>query len=94
MHKRLIHLHLILVLALAISGCASTADATVEPSHLAAAAGQKETDDQQITVYVTNTGEKYHRGSCQHLRRSKTPISLSVAKAQGYEACKVCRPAR
>jgi len=51
-------------------------------------------DERKITVYITDTGAKYHSPSCQHLRRSKHPISLRDAKAQGYEACKVCRPPR
>lgn len=44
------------------------------------------------TVYITNTGEKYHRGTCRYLRYSKYAISKSDAIAQGYTACKVCRP--
>lgn len=44
------------------------------------------------TVYVTNTGEKYHASSCRYLAKSKIPISLADAKARGYEPCKVCRP--
>lgn len=44
------------------------------------------------TVYITNTGEKYHRGTCRYLRYSKYSISKSAAIAQGYTACKVCRP--
>jgi hypothetical protein len=51
-------------------------------------------DEQKITVYITNTGAKYHIGSCRYLSRSKHPISLRDAKAQGYDACKVCRPPR
>ncbi len=43
-------------------------------------------------VYVTNIGEKYHTGSCRYLAKSRIPISLADAKAQGYDACKVCRP--
>lgn len=43
------------------------------------------------TVYITNTGSKYHSGWCQYLRGSKIPISLSAAKAQGYTPCKTCR---
>jgi len=46
------------------------------------------------TVYITNTGEKYHVGTCRYLSKSKIAISLSDAKAQGYEPCKVCRPPR
>lgn len=29
-----------------------------------------------ITVYITKTGKKYHRGSCSYLRKSKIKISL------------------
>jgi hypothetical protein len=49
-------------------------------------------DERKVTVYITDTGAKYHSTSCRHLRRSKHPISLRDAKAQGYGACKVCRP--
>lgn len=44
------------------------------------------------TVYITDTGEKYHRGTCRYLRYSKYSISKSEAQRQGYTACKVCRP--
>ncbi len=44
------------------------------------------------TVYVTRTGDKYHRGSCRYLRQSKIAISKSEAKKQGYTPCKVCKP--
>lgn len=44
------------------------------------------------TVYVTNTGAKYHRGGCQYLRKSKIAISRKDAVAQGYDPCKVCKP--
>lgn len=45
------------------------------------------------TVYVTRTGSKYHRSSCQYLRRSRIPVSLKEAK-QSYGPCSVCRPPR
>lgn len=35
------------------------------------------------TVYITRTGSKYHRSSCQHLRRSRIPVSLKEA-SQSY----------
>ena len=38
-----------------------------------------------ITVYITRTGEKYHRNGCRYLSQSRIPISLSDAKAQGYD---------
>ena len=44
------------------------------------------------TVYITNTGEKFHRDGCSSLRLSRIPISRADAIARGYEACKNCRP--
>ncbi|QDT40707.1 hypothetical protein Pan241w_07650 [Gimesia alba] len=44
-----------------------------------------------VTVYITNTGTKYHRGSCRHLKKSKIAITLERARAQ-YSPCKVCNP--
>ena len=45
-----------------------------------------------VTVYITNTGAKYHRDGCRYLSKSKIPISKSDAIAQGYTACSVCDP--
>ncbi len=42
------------------------------------------------TVYVTNSGTKYHRSGCSYLSHSKIAISLSDAKAQGYTPCSRC----
>ena len=47
---------------------------------------------QEVTVYVTKTGTKYHGAACRHLAKSKVPISLKDAKAKGYTACRVCKP--
>lgn len=49
-------------------------------------------DTTSQTVYITKTGEKYHRGSCRYLRKSKISISLSKAKTRGYTPCSVCNP--
>jgi len=43
------------------------------------------------TVYVTKTGEKYHRASCPSLARSQIPMSLAEAAAR-YGACSICKP--
>ena len=48
-------------------------------------------DDEEVTVYVTRTGAKYHRGSCRYLRRSKIPMALEDARDQ-YDPCGVCDP--
>ena len=34
-----------------------------------------------VTVYITVTGSKYHRGSCRYLKKSKVSIPLSRAKS-------------
>lgn len=55
-----------------------------------AAAFSDGVDFDSLTVYVTTYGEKYHKGTCFHLRKSKFGITLSDAKDKGYEACKNC----
>jgi micrococcal nuclease len=50
--------------------------------------------DEDLTVYVTNTGERYHREGCSSLRRSRIPISLGEAVRSGYEPCSICKPPR
>ncbi|MDR3114458.1 MAG: thermonuclease family protein [Treponema sp.] len=44
------------------------------------------------TVYVTNSGSKYHRETCTSLSRSKIAVSMEDALKSGYEACAVCNP--
>jgi len=43
-------------------------------------------------VYITDSGECYHRAGCRYLAHSKIPITLAKAKAEGYRPCKVCKP--
>lgn len=49
-------------------------------------------ESNSVIVYVTKTGEKYHRGGCRYLSKSKIQISLKDAKARGYDPCSVCKP--
>jgi methylphosphotriester-DNA--protein-cysteine methyltransferase len=46
----------------------------------------------ETTVYITNTGEKYHTERCASVRKSKIAIRLDQAVLQGYEPCKRCKP--
>ena len=55
-------------------------------------APQQQTQTKEQTVYATKTGKKYHRATCRYLSKSKIPISLRDAKAQGLTACSVCKP--
>lgn len=43
-------------------------------------------------VYITETGDKYHRSNCRYLSQSKIPIERREAIRQGYTACSVCKP--
>lgn len=44
------------------------------------------------TVYVTQTGERYHRAGCRYLRGGGVPLSLAEAQRRGLTACGVCKP--
>jgi micrococcal nuclease len=44
------------------------------------------------TVYITNTGIKYHRESCRTLRHSRAALTLADAVKSGYGPCGICRP--
>lgn len=70
--------------SLSKAGTAAAAGSAVAATH---AAGS-----QNITVFVTKIGHKYHRKGCRFLARSQIPLTLAEAKAQGYTPCSVCNP--
>lgn len=49
-------------------------------------------EQQTITVYITDYGSKYHRQGCQYLWDSSNAVTLSNAKSWGYSPCSVCDP--
>lgn len=49
-------------------------------------------ENEEIIVHITDTGKKYHTRNCRFLTDSDREISLTDAKALGYEPCKVCHP--
>ena len=53
---------------------------------------QESDEFDEIIVYITNTGTKYHRETCNSLRRSKIPVTLEQAIERGYEPCRNCKP--
>ncbi|WP_245281120.1 ComEC/Rec2 family competence protein [Desulfitobacterium hafniense] len=53
---------------------------------------QKPANPVSAEVYKTKSGSKYHLDGCRHLSKSKIPISLDAAKAQGLGPCSVCNP--
>jgi hypothetical protein len=50
------------------------------------------TPEDTTTVYITNTGRKYHDAGCRYLSRSEIPLSRTDAINQGYGPCSVCQP--
>lgn len=47
---------------------------------------------QDKTVYITDSGKKYHSKNCSNAKTGKKGINLDEAKKQGYTACGVCKP--
>ena len=50
------------------------------------------TPEQGETVYITRSGERYHKQNCYHIKNSTTvtAVPLSEAVGEGYTACKSC----
>lgn len=53
---------------------------------------QESAPSTSYTVYITKTGEKYHRDGCRYLKKSQIAIDKDDAVAQGYTPCSVCNP--
>ena len=51
---------------------------------------QEEFKDEERMVYITPTGEKYHKKTCRTIKGDCTEISINDAIARGYTACGVC----
>jgi micrococcal nuclease len=49
-------------------------------------------DPDELIVYVTKSGKKYHRQGCQYLSKSAIPLPLKEAIRKGYEPCSRCKP--
>ncbi len=49
-------------------------------------------EQKDVTVYITKTGEKYHKAGCQYLKKSQIKTTKKAAVKNGYGACKVCKP--
>ena len=64
--------------------------ATVITPIPAAAVKSSETQTYSDTVYITESGKKYHRDGCRYLSKSKIEISLEKATNQGYKPCSKC----
>ncbi|MFB2118029.1 hypothetical protein [Parapedobacter sp. 2B3] len=49
-------------------------------------------EQKDVTVYITKTGEKYHKAGCRYLSKSQIKTTKKEAVKNGYGACKVCKP--
>jgi len=54
--------------------------------------GQLNKNIDEIIVFVTKTGKKYHRPDCPSLTHSKIRLTLTEAIARGYTPCTRCKP--
>jgi len=68
---------------------AATTVAVTEP---AATSAGPVLDSGTGEVYKTETGSKYHNDGCSYLSKSRKPISLADAKAEGLTPCSRCNP--
>jgi len=84
----------LICLAGLVVGSAGCREAAEEPEAEPAVASEAEAapEAETVTVYVTETGEKYHTEDCAALRESKQAMSLEDAKAKGYTPCSKCNP--
>ena len=51
---------------------------------------QEEFKDEERMVYITPTGERYHKKTCRMIKGDCTEIGINDAIARGYTACGVC----
>lgn len=96
--KRSVRLINLLVILSLIAGLASFAAVSFNhqspDSGIAYAAADPQTQPLAASdvVYVTRTGEKYHKSGCRYLSQSKIKTTRAQAEKDGYTACKVCKP--
>ena len=52
--------------------------------------GHAAAEKKDCTVFVTRTGNRYHKSYCSSLRKSRIPMSRSEAIKAGYTPCRRC----
>lgn len=74
----------------------TTAPDTTQTSNSSEVATIESTDGsvqpEEITVYVTAKGKKYHKPDCYHIAGKNNTLELTIEEAEqaGYEPCKDC----
>jgi hypothetical protein len=48
--------------------------------------------DPKDVVYITASGDSYHRKDCRHLKTSKLKTTREDAEKAGKNPCKICKP--
>ena len=92
-HRRPVKRFPLLVLVVLVSlGSLAPSFAHVLDRLALTASVEAQDDPAKVTVYITKTGEKYHRDGCSSLRRSRFAVSLKEAVERGFGACKICKP--
>lgn len=85
---------LLLALLIVLAGCSTISDDTPAATNTQDPTISEPVIKNEVIVYITKTGEKYHTAGCSYLKKSKIPIELSDAKNNGYTPCSRCNPSR
>lgn len=102
MYKNIIKKYLIICLCILISlfsvGCEESEVKSednmhgISDVHTVSNVFTAKLENEEIKVYITETGTKYHRIGCGSLWNSCMEISLESAKNRGYSPCMKCEP--
>ena len=69
-----------------------TSKTTTQTTQSTSASAETPAQTTSYTVYVTNTGKKYHSAGCSYLRQSQIAKDKNTAISEGYTACSRCNP--
>jgi Zn-dependent peptidase ImmA (M78 family) len=64
----------------------------IHSDYVSAKASESVSPEEDMTVYVTKSGEKYHFSGCRYLKKSSPFISMTITEAiqNGYTPCEIC----
>jgi hypothetical protein len=60
------------------------------PQALLAQQSAAKHEKKECIVYITKTGQRYHRDGCSSLRRSRIPMTRTEALKRGLTLCRRC----
>lgn len=98
-HTRMMRMAALLCVALCtacylLGHYTQTASSAAYPVSVPVASLPPSADRNQI-VYITSSGERYHRADCPHIRgRAAITTTLAEAETLGLDPCKSCQPDR